>query len=350
MPGPWRRFIALFTVTALAALLAAAATIALVDPLAISPVRVVSDEILPQTNRRYLVPAIVRGHWHDSYIVGTSSIHSLDPKRFEAALAGRFANLSLFASTPYEQTQVIALIARERPQVRTIVWGLDVNWCNPWPPPRYSALSEFPGWLYDDDGWNDLSHAFNWSTLDLARRKLQQAVRPQAGRLRADGFLNMMPPDASYDLARSQKEIWGKSPPRRLAAIAGPSVEPSAEAGARLPGVAILQDAVGVLPQSTRLIFVLMPAHASLLPSPGSADEKRIEDCKAAIGAIAQRRGDWLIDAMWHSVWTVEDSNFWEPQHFRDHLAEALIAGIGSAVNGGSIAPAAAMRILARGR
>ena len=170
----------MFAATAVGMLLAAAAAIALLDPLAISPLRVVSDEILPQTNRRYLVPVIVRGHRYDSYIVGTSSVHSLDPKRFDALMPGRFANLSLFASTPFEQAQVIRLIARVPSGVRTIIWGLDVNWCNLPPLPRHSGLSEFPDWLYDDDRWNDLLHAFNWQLLDLARRKLQQVLRPKA--------------------------------------------------------------------------------------------------------------------------------------------------------------------------
>ena len=350
MPAPWRRFVILFGAAAIGTLLAAAATIALLDPLAVSPLRVVSDEILPQTNRRYLVPVIVRGHRYDSYIVGTSSIHSLDPKRFDELMPGRFANLSLFASTPFEQAQVIRLVARESSGVRTIIWGLDVNWCNLPPLPRYSGLSEFPDWLYDDDRWNDLLHAFNWSSLDLARRKLQQVFRPKAGRLRADGYLNMMPPEATYDVARIRETLRARPPQRPLVALAAPTVEGSAEAGAALPGVAILEEVVAALPSSARVLYVLMPAHASLLPPPGSADDKRVEDCKAAIAAIARRRGDWVIDAMWHSAWTVEDTNFWDPQHFRDRLAEGMIDGIGSAVAGVSMAPHIAMRVLARGR
>jgi hypothetical protein len=49
-------------------------------------------------------------------------------------------------------------------------------------------------------------------------------------------------------------------------------------------------------------------------------------------------------------VWTVEDGNFWEPHHFRDHLAEALTVGIGDAVREGRAEPTAALRMLVRGR
>jgi hypothetical protein len=339
-----------FSLTALGVLLCAAAAIALIDPLAISPARVVSDDILPQTNRRYLVPAIVRGHRHDSYIVGTSSVHSLDPKRFEAVLGGSFANLSLFASTPHEQRQVLRLVARERPDARTIVWGLDFGWCRVKPPERYTDLSEFPEWLYDKSRWNDLSHALNWSNVDLARRKLMQVFRDGGDRLRADGFLNMMPPDAAYTPVRLRAHLssMGFPPATNPMRASAPTVTGSPEAGALLPGVAILEDIVAGIPPSARLVLVLMPPHANLLPEPGSRDEQVLEDCKAAISAVARQRGAWLLDAMWRNAWTVEDNNFWDPQHFRDHVAEELIAGIGAAVTGGT-ADSATMRLLARG-
>ena len=109
----WLRFLLAWTLTFSGAMLAAAVAIALIDPLAISPLRVVSDEILPQTDRRYLVPAIVRGRRYDSYLIGTSTIHLFDPKRFDDFNIGHFANLSLFASTPYEQVRVIQLIVRK---------------------------------------------------------------------------------------------------------------------------------------------------------------------------------------------------------------------------------------------
>jgi hypothetical protein len=53
---------------------------------------------------------------------------------------------------------------------------------------------------------------------------------------------------------------------------------------------------------------------------------------------------------MWRSSWTVDDHNYWDRSHFRDHLAAALIDGIDTAVNRGSIAPQSALRLLAHGR
>lgn len=346
----WPKFLKHFVLTALTGLLASAAAVALIDPLAISPLRILSDEVLPQTNRRYLVPAIVRSHRYDSYVVGTSTIHSLDPKRLEAVLAGRFANLSLFASTPYEQTRVVQLITREGPPAHTIVWGLDLTWCNASPPSHTSGLSEFPDWLYDEDGWNDFANALNWGTLDLARRKLEQLLRPKGERLRADGYANMLPPDDTYDLGKAQGKLYGAAPRRKLVAIAAPRQGASSQAGAQLPGVLILQGALAQIAHSVQLIFVLMPVHAILLPAPGSHEVKLKDDCKAAIAALAERHGAWLLDAMWHSTWTVDDRNFWDSWHFREHLAQALVAGIDAAVNRDRSEPESALRILVRGR
>jgi hypothetical protein len=345
----WRRFLALFAVTLAGALLGAAAAIALIDPLAISPVRVVSDEILPQTDRRYIVPAIVRGRRYDSFIVGSSTVHSLDPRRFDELLAARFANVSLFASTPYEQTQVLRLIVRETSQVRVIVWGLDLNWCTATPPLRYSPLAKFPDWLYDDDKLGHLTHAFNWSGLERSQRKLRQFLRRKGERVRNDGYLRIMPPESAYDVARLRRQVYGAEPPRKLAPVDAPTVAGSSQIGGRLPGVAILADAVAVLPPSARVVFIFMPQHAMLLPAPGTSEEKLLEDCKTAVADLARRRRDWVLDAMWRSIWTVEDHNFWDPHHYRDHIAEALAEAVGSVVRGvpGSGAP---IRVLARGR
>ena len=344
----WLRFLLAWTLTFAGAMLAAAAAIALIDPLAISPLRIVSDEILPQTDRRYLVPAIVRGRRYDSYLIGTSTIHLFDPKRFDAFNIGHFANLSLFASTPYEQVRLVQLIVRKQPDVKNIVWGIDLNWCSTATPSKYTPLAAFPEWLYDDDRLGHLTHAFNWSAMDLARRKIEQALRPKDRRLRSDGFLRIMPADSAYDLRRAQKAIWGETTPVKLEPLSAPASGGSAEAGDLLPGVMILQQAVAALPPATRTIFLLLPFHARLLPEPGSAGERTLEDCKAAVAELAEHSNGWVFDSMWRSAWAVDDSSFWDAYHFRNSVAEALIAGVGAALEGGRVQPEASMRVLAR--
>jgi hypothetical protein len=345
----WDRFLRIFALTAISALAIVAATIALIDPLAVSPLRIVSDEVLPQTNRRYLLPAIVRSGRFDGYIVGNSTVHSLDPLRLADQLGGTFANLALHGGTPHEQAQVVRLIGAQ-PRVRTILWGLDSRWCQSAHPDRYNSATEFPEWLYDQNRLNDALFSFNIGTLDLVGRKLERWLWPQGARVRPDGFQNELPPDSIFDVSKARARLYGAEPPRKLLPeqSAAPP-EKSAVLGAQLPSVAILRDALSKTPESARIMLVFMPAHANALPLPGSPEDGALQTCKAAIVASVERPGDWVIDAMWRSAWAVDDYNYWDLIHFRDRLAEALISGIGEAVKGDSTSAQSPLRVLKKG-
>ena len=348
MEKRWAKFVLVFAATALAGLAAAAVSIALIDPLAISPLRIVSNEILPQTNRRFIAPVIVRSGRFDSYVVGTSTAHTLDPQRLQGVLQGRFANVTLMGSTPYEQARLVSLIARNNPRGGRIVWGLDRLWCGA-APQRYGP-EIFPEWLYDDSGWDHLVHSLNLSMLDLARRKLRQAMRPKNSRLRFDGYLHLLPPDAGYQVAKAQKLIYGTASPRALEHSLPVLLPAPNEANQDARGVALMRATLASLPDRSQLVLVLMPEHAFGLPSPGSPEERDLEHCKSSLAGLARQRGDWVIDAMWRSPWTVDDQNYWDGVHFRDRLADALIEGIGQVLNKGTGSPPPSLRILAHGR
>ena len=244
------------------------AVIALVDPLGVSPIRVVSDEHLPQTNRRYIVPTIVRSGRYDSFVVGTSTVHSLDPRQASSLLGGNFANLTLFDSTPYEQAAVVRLLRNARP--RTLVWGLDINrWCVAEKLPDYLPhVGEFPNWLYDDNRWNDFAYLLNVGVLDLVRLKLRAIYWRGQGQSRADGYQPLLPPDLTYDLAKVQADLYQGRAPKLL-----PQRTPSGGAVRELsemPNLRFLVSARQSLPASTNVMLVLMPAHAIALPEADS--------------------------------------------------------------------------------
>ena len=179
----------------------------------------------------------------------------------------------------------------------------------------------------------------------MARRKIEQALRPRDRRLRSDGFLRIMPADSAYDLRRAQRLIWGEQPPAKLEPLSAPASGGSAEAGDLLPGVKILQQAVAALPPPTRTIFLLLPFHARLLPEPGSAGERTLEDCKAAIAKLAERRNGWVFDSMWRSAWALDDSNFWDAYHFRDSVCRHADRGRWGALEGGAPRPSQHARV-----
>src|SRR5262249_23842459 len=157
----------------------------------------------PQTKRRYQLPALVRSGRFDSYIVGSSTVHTLDPLQVSAGLGGSFANLALHGGEPHEQAQLVRLIGWQ-PSVRSILVGLDPKWCQTARLEQYNPRAEFPEWLHDDNRWNDILFSFNFGMLDLASLKLQQILWPSGITIRHDGFQNALPPDETFDVSKAQ--------------------------------------------------------------------------------------------------------------------------------------------------
>ena len=93
----WKRFLRAFAITGAAALALVIALVLLVDPLGVSPVA------LFESQSRLLADGIAASSFSissaassfDSFLVGSSTIHSVDPDWAETAFGGAFANLSI---------------------------------------------------------------------------------------------------------------------------------------------------------------------------------------------------------------------------------------------------------------
>ena len=72
-----------------------------------------------------------------------------------------------------------------------------------------------------------------------------------------------------------------------------------------------------------------MPSHASVLRS---SDRSDIERCKQQMATIFNRRGGYLLDFRIEFALTRNDTNFWDENHFRVRLAQALILRIKEAI------------------
>src|SRR5688572_3560668 len=96
----WRKFLWPFALTFAAGLAIPFALVLLADPYGVSPVRAISPEVVVPTQRRFIVADIIRSGRYDSFIVGTSTVNSIDPAWLEAAFGGRFANVAVHGATP----------------------------------------------------------------------------------------------------------------------------------------------------------------------------------------------------------------------------------------------------------
>ena len=153
-------------------------------------------------------------------------------------------------------------------------------------------------------------------------------------RIGPDGYEVFVPPDAAYDLARAQAHIGRGS----VSGDAG-GEEPlaaSERAALAMPALAWLDALLATVPAGTEKILLFPPIHAAAQPRPGSWAEAAEEECKARIAEIAREREASLLDFRRRSAVTMEDSNYWDPLHYRVGIAERLVGALGAARTGGA--------------
>lgn len=288
---------------------------------------------LMDLNQRFMYPQIVRSGAFDSAVFGTSTLRLLDPAILSEGLAARFANLGMNAATPWEQTQLAGLFARQVAAPKFVVWGIDQTWCEADAADEARRLTPrpFPPWLYDDDAWNDWPQQFNVTTLEIALRLAAHRLGLQRQRLRGDGYEVFTPPEATYDLARARSHLYRGSGGRipDLAPQSPPAEVSAGERAAwRFPALSWLDETLAAFPAATRRLIVLPPVHAGALPREGSVAWQRFEACKAQIKAIAVRQKAVIADYAHPSGLTRDDSNYWDPAHYRLPIARRIEAAV----------------------
>ena len=308
----WRRFLWPFALTFAVGLAIPFALVLLADPYGVSPARLVSSEHVIPTQRRFIVADIIRSGRYESFIVGTSTVNSINPAWLEAAFGGRFANVAVHGATPYEQMRVLDLVLRQKPAPRMIILGLDDTWCSRVQPARYHPQVQFPEWLFEDSRLGHLTHLLNWHAVELARRKLEIAVGYSKTRVAANGFYDDLPPDSTWSLEKAMPRLATDM-------LATARFDSSFGAATSFQAVSLLDKALSRSAESTHLLGVLMPTYL-----PQGAIGIVPNACKAAIAGILRERGGTTLDFMLPSPWTTNASNFWDRLHFRQAIADVL--------------------------
>jgi hypothetical protein len=235
-----------------------------------------------------------------------------------------------------------------------VLIGLDHEWCyrngNAYLRKQTATLErEFPAWAFDDSRWNDLFHLLNVPTLQEASHVVGYLLGRVPEKVRKDGFEVFVPPDSTYDLAHTRAVVYHNDDSRVPIPINSTfslgEVERNAMDFETLPW---LDESLSSLPGTTRKILVFPPLHAHALQAAGRFGEARDAECKRRITEIARRRGAMLVDWRILSPLTTEDSNFWDPLHYRLPVAYHLIDDLGHIVNEGRESPDRSYRILVR--
>jgi hypothetical protein len=330
-PEAWRRYAFAFIAIVVGFLVAAYTFVLLVDPFGISPVSLPLKRALV-TVQRYMYPQLIRSHRFDSALFGTSTSMLLDPEILNGPFEARFANLSMASATAWEQKTLIELFLREVRHPKVLMIGLDIVWCTPDADRNRITFRGFPDWLYDDNRWNDYLHLLNRISLMSAVRLLRFNLGLFSPPTRLDGMNTFLPPEAEYDLERARGHIYG-GVPRVESSEASPTPPPLSNVGEQveLPALLWLEQILARLPDETRKVLAFMPVHVSNL-----GQGPTFETCKARVAEIGRQRGASVIDWRIPSTITREDSNFWDPLHYRVPIANRIARDLARAVLSGT--------------
>ncbi|UYW29482.1 hypothetical protein OKC48_13555 [Methylorubrum extorquens] len=343
-PPEWRRFVLLFL--SVAAVLGAVCIgfVAALDPYGLRAGPGRAQGPLMDGNQRFMYPQIARSGAYDAAVFGTSTLRLLDPADLGRAFGGRFANLSMNAATPYEQSELARLFLRhERPT--TLLFGIDPTWCEPDAAERRLTFRAFPAWLYGRITLWDALRQVNWQSLGTAFEAALYRLGLVRARLAGNGYAVFTPPEALYDAARAQAHIRSAAA-IQAAAEAAPGYRPTPP-DAPMPALGWLDALLAQAPPETRTLLVFPPVHVSQQAAPGSPAAAREAACKAQVTRIGAARGATVVDFRIPSPITTQDTNYWDPLHYRLPIAGRIVAGLKAAQASGRDDPEGTHRVLA---
>lgn len=347
----WKRWSTSFLAAAAGLVLLLFGFIAIMDPFGSRVAAGQAARPLMDLNQRFMYPQLVRSGAFDAAVLGTSTMRLLDPAILSQGLDARFVNLAMNAATPWEQVQMAELFARKTAAPKLLIWGIDTTWCeaDATDPAKRLTPRPFPPWLYDDSGWNDYPELINLTTLEIAVRLAAHRLGLMPERIRGDGYEVFTPPEALYDLARARFHLFrnhGGTAPDLTPLVPPAMPTPAERAGWRFPALAWLDAALATLPGGTPKLLVLPPVHLTALPREGSHGWQRYMACKAELGRLAARHGAVVADYAHRSPVTREDSNYWDPLHFRLPIARRVEADLIAVARGSVPVDDDAVRVL----
>jgi hypothetical protein len=327
-----RSFCVFFLISALAFSGFCAVFIVFMDPYGLRVRTYQPARPLMDLNQRFMYPQIVRSEAYNSGVFGTSTLRLLNPERLNSLFETRFANLAMNASTPWEQVQIMNLFLRTNaPSLRWMLIGLDTPWCeeNADMPEKKLTFRAFPPWLYDaKPQWFHAAYTLNFKSLEIAGRVFMFRLKKMPFRIRGDGYEVFTPPEHLYDLAQARKNLWGENFPQNhtLSASSTTTVtlSPAEKEQLRFPALVWLEDILKNRPSQLKVLLVFPPAHITHQPQAGSLAAAKELACKARAAQLAQQYGAYFADFRRATPLTQNDENYWDPLHYRLHVAQML--------------------------
>ncbi len=258
---------------------------------------------------------------------GTSTSGILRPPRLNEVLGGKFANLAMDSARAWEQTQIATLFRRSEGPGASLIVGLDIVWCDKDADKVRITERGFPGWMYDDNVWNDLPRMLNATSLDYSWKRLRLAAGWKSEAIAPNGYKEFLPDEMNYDLAKVKRGIgpWSRD------AYPAPNGAPQIMANiAAPPALVWIDEILGLGWKRAALVF--MPVHVTAQPRPGSSAFQVEQSCKARIAEIASRHNTTVIDFRIPSPITLDESNYWDRLHYRVPVGDDIALYLATAL------------------
>lgn len=301
----------------------------IIDPFDTLPFSPPLDRVSIDSNARYSFPALARKAEYDSAVIGTSTGRLLRPGRLDPTFSARFANLSMNSATAYEQSRMLEVFTRHHPAAKTVIWGIDIVWCEAKDTLDKFTPRPFPEWMYDTNPYNDLLYHFNLYTIELAGRQAGVMLGLRRQKYGNDGYTNFLPDPAVYDLKKVQASLAVSRAKGLTEAKVQQGFDPATLNFLALP---LMQSALRALPAQTRKVLFIAPYHYAWQSVPGSKSQMEWAECKKRIGAMAAGIPNAVVaDFMFESPFTTTDTNYWDPVHYSVAAADKLMTGLGRA-------------------
>lgn len=319
--NPWRKFAFIFLGITGGAIFLIWLFVVTVDPWGMLPLSPPFNRIPISTNARYSFPALAINQKFDSAIIGTSTSRPLQPQILDKAFHTHFVNLSMNASTPWEQEKIFNLFIKHHPHPKIIIFNTDNIWCFDDP---HHAARPLPLWMYEGSPWTGYFKMANQYALQEAANQFLWLIGFKKQRYGSDGYTPLLPASFVYDPNKVNKAFaeWiqaDNSPPNGRVPVQ--------------PALPRLQRMIDTLPKETVKILIIPPFSAEFYGNPGGWTDVSWKACKRNLAHLAQTTPNTTaIDFALPNHFTQQRTSFWDPIHYRDFTAEMVMKGIIQAV------------------
>lgn len=319
----WKRFLRVYAAVLLAAGLAGFALVVVVDPYNTGMLTPLDRHLRIHDAPRFAHAGRARDPDFDSAIFGNSTGQLLDPARLDQLIGGRFASLIIPGSGPVEQLVLLDYFLRHHAgNARTLVLTMDSSWCAA---DRYFTRERinnpFPFWLYDGDRLAYLANLVTPESIRQSRYKLS-ALLGRGKLYGANGYDN-------FELGRMWRieEAWERLDGLNMGWMSDndrATVDDFAAFDALETRLARIS--------KTRIVIAFTPYYAPALPHPGSLTAERLDKCKRRAAGVAGAGSAAFLDFLQDDRMTRDPANFWDPPHYRSHIARLIENAIAAAV------------------